>query len=294
MSLGSSPLGGSAFSRFRAGLLLLIEGVSFLRAHSGLWALAWVPMLFALFGVAGATTLFATHLSEIHAFWSGLLPALEATNWWTWIWVGPGKGLFWLLSWLAVIASFAASLVGGLLLANLASAPFLDRLSQRVEAIALGHPLASGPAQTSVVAEVLRSFGAELARLSFLGGLWAALSLAGFVVPGAHLLTAPALVVITILFLPLDYAGFALDRRSLSFGSRRRWLWAELPTMLGFGGVAFAACLVPGLNLLILPSLVTAGTLLVVRAQPTGEGQPSSGSDEAGAAKQGPSPCATS
>ena len=32
--------------------------------------------------------------------------------------------------------------------------------------------------------------------------------------------------------------------------------------------IAVAACLVPGLNLLILPSLVTAGTLLVLRAPP--------------------------
>lgn len=290
MSLGSGASGGGAFGRFRVGLLLLVDGISFLRAHSRLWPLAWVPMLFALFGVAGAATLFATHLTEIHVFWSGLFPALEATDWWTWIWVGPGRGLFWLLSWLAVIASFAASLVGGLLLANLASAPFLDRLSQRVEAIALGHPVESDSSDSSIVSDVLRSFGAELARLSFLGGLWAALSLAGFVVPGAHLLTAPALVAITILFLPLDYAGFALDRRGLSFGSRRRWLWAELPTMIGFGGAAFAACLVPGLNLLILPSLVTAGTLLVVRAQPLEEGGPRFGPPDSRRVGRVPSP----
>jgi uncharacterized protein involved in cysteine biosynthesis len=38
--------------------------------------------------------------------------------------------------------------------------------------------------------------------------------------------------------------------------------------MTGFGGVAFLACLVPGLNLLIMPALVTAGTLLVLRTEP--------------------------
>ena len=35
--------------------------------------------------------------------------------------------------------------------------------------------------------------------------------------------------------------------------------------MAGFGGVAFLACLVPGLNLVVMPALVTAGTLLVMR-----------------------------
>jgi uncharacterized protein involved in cysteine biosynthesis len=39
--------------------------------------------------------------------------------------------------------------------------------------------------------------------------------------------------------------------------------------MTGFGGVAFLACLVPGLNLLVLPGFVTAGTLLVLQKPPS-------------------------
>lgn len=84
-----------------------------------------------------------------------------------------------------------------------------------------------------------------------------------------HLVTGPLLIVATVLLLPLDYAGFALDRRQIRFRSRRRWLRTNFSTMIGFGGVAFIACLVPGLNLLILPALVTAGTLLVLRIPPT-------------------------
>ena len=86
-------------------------------------------------------------------------------------------------------------------------------------------------------------------------------------------MTGPLLIAITVAFLPLDYAGFALDRRGLSFADRRRWLAAHRPTMLGFGGIAFAACMVPGLNLLLLPTLVTAGTLLVARTNPS-RGEP--------------------
>ena len=54
----------------------------------------------------------------------------------------PRKGLVLLVAWFAVLVSFMVSLVAGFLLANLASAPFLDVLSQRVEAIVLGQPLA--------------------------------------------------------------------------------------------------------------------------------------------------------
>ena len=105
--------------------------------------------------------------------------------------------------------------------------------------------------------------------MAFLASIWLGLTLAGLVVPGAHFVTGPLLVATTIIFLPLDYAGFALDRRGLSFADRRRWLKAHRPTMLGFGGIAFAACMVPGLNLLLLPILVTAGTLLVARTDPS-------------------------
>jgi len=122
----------------REGVLLLLEGARFLRRERRLWALALIPVLFALFFVAVATSLFWVRLEGIHAFWVATLPVIEAGAWWSWSWVGPGRLLLWLLGWLAVLGSFAVSLVAALLLANLASAPFLDRLSQRVEAIASG------------------------------------------------------------------------------------------------------------------------------------------------------------
>jgi len=253
--------------RLRGGVLLFGEGFAFLRAHPRLWGLAWVPVLFALLAVGGAATAFWLHLTEVHAFFVALLPSVEPGAWWTWLWIGPAKAVLFLAGWLGVLGSFAVTLVAALLTANLASAPFLDSLSERVEGIATGRD-PSGESGQRVLAGALSSFVSELGRVAFLGGIWLGLTLVGFLVPGAHLLTAPLLVAITVAFLPLDYAGFALDRRALSFADRRRWLAAHRPTMLGFGGLAFAACLVPGLNLVLLPTLVTAGTLLVVRTEP--------------------------
>ncbi len=265
--------------QFRQGLMLFAEGVAFLRRAPSLWPLAIVPVALALFFVGIAVSVFWTHLDLVRTTWQDLLPVLEATDWWTWIWVGPGRALFWFVGWLAVVISFAVTLIGSLFIANLLSAPFLDRLSERVEGMAGGATRAPGE-NMGVVRETLRSFGAELQRLGFLAGLWISLTLAGFIFPGAHLITGPLLVAATVLFLPLDYAGFALDRRGLPFRERRHWLWENLSTMGGFGGVAFAASLVPGLNLLIAPVLVTAGTLLVVRMMPQ---EPSRATEESGA-----------
>jgi CysZ protein len=254
---------------FRTGILIVPEGTAFLRRERGLWALALVPVLLALVAVVTAVSLFWMRIGWIHTTWASALPVLEAGAWWSWIWVGPGIVLLWLVGWIGVVLAFALSLIAALLCASLLSAPFLDRLSQRVEAIVKGERLASSEGFSSVVVETARSFLAELQRLGFFVSIWLGLSLIGFVVPGAHLVTAPLLVASTLILLPLDYAGFALDRRQIPFAARRRWLWANLSTMIGFGGVGFIACLIPGLNLLMMPALVTAGTLLVLRLSPS-------------------------
>lgn len=269
MELGDDQRGrGASLGTLRSGIGLLAEGAGFLRSHRTLWLLALVPIVFATLAVGSAIVLFWQNFDWIHQAWIDVLPVLEAGAWWSWLWVGPGIALFWLLGWVGVLLAFALSLVAALLLANLASAPFLDRLSVRVESIVRGEPPPSGGGLAATFAETARSLVAEFQRLLFFAAIWLALSGIGFVVPGAHLVTGPVLVVVTVILLPLDYAGFALDRRQLSFRSRRRWLAANLPTSLGFGGIAFAACLVPGLNLLIGPALVTGGTLLVLRSPP--------------------------
>ncbi len=250
-----------------AGAGMLARGAGFLRRHPRLWALASVPIGLATIATVATASAFWIQLDWIHTFFSGALPQLEAGAWWTWIWVGPGRVLFFLLGWLAVIVSLAVALLASLLLANLLSAPFLDALSERVERIVAGDAAGASDGTLGLAGEILRSFGAELQRLAFLGGIWIVLTLAGFVIPGAHFVTGPLLVATTILFLPLDYAGYALDRRSVPFATRRRWLRARLGTMVGFGGVAFVSCLVPGLNLIVTPSLVTAGTLLVLGSE---------------------------
>lgn len=248
---------------FETGLRLLFDGAGFLRREHGLWPLAIVPVFLSLVSVAIAGSLFLANLAPIAAWCSSFLPVLEAAHWWSWIWVGPATFLVWIASGLAVVVAFGAAIVAALLTANLLSAPFLERLSARVEAIARDGALRES--ELGFFAAGVRSVWAELARIGLLAGVWGVLSLLGWIVPGAQVLTAPTLVILTIFFLPLEYAGHAFDRRGIRFRDRLRFVAAHPATMAGFGSIAFAACFVPGLNLVMMPALVTAGTLLVVR-----------------------------
>jgi CysZ protein len=77
-------------------------------------------------------------------------------------------------------------------------------------------------------------------------------------------LMALVATLLTLLFLPLEYAGFAMDHRHLRFAQRRHFIWQHRWLMLGFGAAAFLTLLVPLLNFICLPVLVTGGTLLVL------------------------------
>ena len=258
-------------SELETGMRLFFEGARFLRRETSLWPLTIVPAFLALVFVAIAGSLFLAHLAAIAAWCNSLLPVVEARSTWSWLWVGPATFAVWVAGGLAVVAVFCAALLTALLAANLASAPFLERLSLRVEAIesAGGLDLTDGGVQT--VASALKSFVAEARRLGCLAAVWLGLAFVGLVVPGGQLVAGPLLLLVTLFFLPLEYAGHALDRRGASLRERLRFLAASPPRTAGFGSVAFFACLVPGLNLLLMPVLVTAGTLLVVRRDPENE-----------------------
>jgi CysZ protein len=109
----------------------------------------------------------------------------------------------------------------------------------------------------------VRSVVLEFQRTCFFLGVQLAIVLFALV-PGVQPIAAVASLMLTALFLPLDYTAYALDRRRVPFRARRRWIGAHLAEMLGFGGFGLALFFVPGLSFLCLPWLVTSGTLLVL------------------------------
>jgi len=239
-------------------------GLRFLRAHRELWPVCAVPLLLNLCVFGLAIWAFAANLDPITAALAAKLDAGPAEAWYEWLWLGPLWLLAGLLRWIliglfAFVVYFVFTVVGAVI-----ASPFLDVLSARVERIHSGRVTDTGQ---GVVGGALRAFRAEGARAVFFLGIqaaWIALAL----VPGLQPVAVVGLFVSSALFLPLDYTGYLLDRRGVRFSERRAWLMRHRGCMFGFGATAFVTYLVPGLNFLCLPLLVTAGTLLALGVGP--------------------------
>lgn len=255
---------GSSIERLLRGLAFHFAGARFLLRTRALWWLAFVPVLLSGLALLAVTVLLWNFAGEIFQALTSWMPVLDVEHWFEWLWVAPAKFLIWCVGLLLFAAVTGVALILALLLANVVASPVLDTLSQRVEALASGVVPVAEEGFWPTLATNLRTVGEDLRRIAFFLALQALISFCGLVIPGAQLIAPIVMTGVVILFLPLEYASYALDRRQLAFRERRRWALAHKPEMLGFGGGAFLLCLVPGLNLCAMPVLVVSATLLVV------------------------------
>lgn len=252
------------------GLRLPLEGARLLIRERSLWALSAVPVGLSISAIALAVSMLVVYSSELYSWATLWMPVLEAGQWYTWLWIGPAKAALSAIGAVLFVAIAAVSLLAAFLVANVLASPFLDVLAYRVELIESGRVFEDAPTGLlGSVSDVARSLREELRKTCFFLGVVGALSLIGLLIPGAQLLTGPAIVGFAIFFLPLDYASYTLDRRRLTFREKQHWLGSNKPAMAGFGVAAFLTCAVPGLNLVALPLLVVGGTLLALRHQPS-------------------------
>jgi uncharacterized protein involved in cysteine biosynthesis len=256
---------GSLASGFR----LPLEGLRLLWRERRLWPLAMVPLLLSLAAFGTAIGLIVAYSGELYGWATAWIPVLEVERWYQWLWIGPARAGLAALGAAFFVTLAATGLVAAYLMASLLASPFHDALAARVEQLVTGAVVdESASGVGGLVREGGRAMLEELRRMAYFLALTLPLLLAGWFVPGAQLVTGPAIMAVTIFFLPLDYASYTLDRRHVSFPDKRRWLFAHKTVMAGFGAAAFLTCLVPGLNFLAMPILVVAGTLLALRLQP--------------------------
>jgi len=226
--------------RAAAGAWHVPAGFAYLVWNPGLWPLAAMPAILAV--------LLLTFGAILGLF---LGPHVEAR-------LGPSPGRFpvWIelpVSLLLWTATIGAGVFLGLGLALLLAAPFLDRLSRRVEARERGLAADSGKGLRWEAGQSLRGAAYFLVAA-----------------PGVFLL---GFIPVLGPFLSLLWGGSAvafqmtdpaLTRRGLDFAAKRRWHRTWLPESEGFGVAGMVALLVPLANLVLGPALMVGGTLLVL------------------------------
>ncbi len=266
---------GPALTGSLSAFSLPLEGGRLLLRERRLWSLALMSLALSLLAFAAALGVMIGYASEIVLWLTAWMPALSAAHWYSWLWIGPGKLLFWILGAVLFLLVAALALAVAYAAAGILASPVHDALSLRVERIVTGAVVdETGEGVMGLLRDGARSMREELRRFGFFVSVVAPLAALGFAVPGGQVVTGPMILIFTLLFLPLDYASYTLDRRRLSFAQKRSWVMARKPAMLGFGAAAFLMCLVPGVNLLAMPVLVVAGTLLALdHPAPGGEGE---------------------
>lgn len=248
-------------------LRVLRRAWTMLRRERSLWPWVLVPFVLNLVAFGLAAAAFVANLDTVAGPLERVLAVPAPEHWYGYLVAAP----FWLLAALVrlvllvafgVLIYFTFTALGGVI-----AAPFLDVLSERVEQLARGATTGQAPGLAATLRRSVRSVLEEGKRVGFLLGLQAALLLVGLV-PGLQPVAAVASLSAAALFLPLVYTGFALDRRGVRFGDRRRWVMRHPFEMLSFGGVALLLFVLPGVSFLCLPWLVSAGTLFVLELWP--------------------------
>jgi CysZ protein len=232
-----------ALRRLGAGAWHVVAGFSFLLRRPRLWLLALLPALLTLACLAAGLV---AALYSMHRIESVLVPGPDK--------IGPALGF--VLTLLVWIGTLLSGLVAGLAVAMLLSAPVLEQLSLKVDALVRGAPI-----------DRSRGWKWELAQ-SFRGTFYFLLAAPGvFLLSLVPVVGPPAALLWGAYALAFQQTDAALARRGLGFGDRRAWHRYWNLESFGFGITGLLTLIVPLANLLVVPALTVGGTLLVLELE---------------------------
>lgn len=241
--------GGRASSDPVTGAGYLLRGFRLL-LRPGVRRYVLAPLLVNVAVFGGLLYLAWSHLGELRVYVEGWLPGWLA-----------------FLSWLLVPLFFVVALLvlvfGFSTLGNLLAAPFNGFLAEAVERSLNGRAPGPEGGMLGVAREMLRSVGSQVRKLGYLG-LRAVPLLALFLVPGVNVLAPLLWLVFGAWMMAIEYGDYPMANHGLSFTEQRALLRRRRLLVLGFGGAASAALLVPGLNLAVIPAAVAGATALWV------------------------------
>jgi uncharacterized protein involved in cysteine biosynthesis len=236
-----APRPGS-LRRTAAGAWHVLAGFAFLFRRPALWPWAALPILLAVACLAGGVLLAVYSVQWLENL---LLPAGKVSD-----------TIGFLITLAIYIGTLLAGLVLGLAVALLLSAPVLEQLSRRVDALVRGEAI---DRSRGLKWELAQAFRGTLYFLAAAPGVFLLSLLPLFGPPLAFLWGAHALA--------FQQTDAALARRGFDFAARRAWHRYWKLESLGFGMAGLVTLLVPLANLLVVPALAVGGTLLVLELE---------------------------
>ncbi|MBU4383988.1 MAG: sulfate transporter CysZ [Proteobacteria bacterium] len=225
-------------------------GLRLLWDHKRLWPLAAAPFFLnlILFGLA-----FWLSYAYLGDWVRGLLPGGD--GWW---WAA----LLYLLLVLVVLALLVVQIYLFAVVGRVVSAPFLELLTRRTEALAQGMPPGAPWSDGGLVRDVMRVLRQSLKRLLIYLAVMLPLLLLNLI-PGVGAMAYAVLAwLFTAYFLALEFMDYPLDRRGLSLKEKSRYVRGMGLGWLGFGSAVLVMGLIPVVNFALLPLAAMGGTLL--------------------------------
>lgn len=150
------------------------------------------------------------------------------------------------------------------MLANIIAAPFNGFLAEKVETVARGVDSSPPFSWAELIAMLPRTLGREARKLGYFAPRALALLVLSFI-PVVNLVAAPLWLLFGIWMMAVQYIDYPADNNKMSWAEMMVWLRQRRWKSLSFGAITYAALLVPGLNLLIMPAAVAGATLFWVR-----------------------------
>jgi len=219
------------------GMLALLSGVRLLLGHTALRAILWrmLALLLVLMVVLSSAT-----------FW--LIDYVSA------LWIPAGDAWYWqVLSWLSGVLAFILAMLCGavsfVMLGSAVSAPWLDDLAVRTEAIFGNHAATQTQGWTALVLQSLSNSIRPLAGLI----PWGIAALLFFWVPplATAIWTCGA-----VRFLSFELIDTTASRRGWNYRVRKKSIADNAWFYAGFSGLAMLMMMIPVLNLLVIPAAV--------------------------------------
>jgi CysZ protein len=150
------------------------------------------------------------------------------------------------------------------MIANIIAAPFNGFLSEKVEAVVRGVDESPAFSWGELAAMVPRTLAREARKLGYMLPRMLGLFILSFI-PVVNLVAAPLWLLFGVWMMAIQYIDYPADNHKLGWNEMLAWLKSKRWQSLSFGGIVYAALLIPGVNLLMMPAAVAGATLFWVR-----------------------------